>query len=203
MSKTLVITSSYLPHQIVPLNRALTMIFCGKIDSVEEYLPEQIGTVRASLMGEFPQVCEAYGRTVGDGLGDLIIYAPVVARMTRGVPYMKRGAKFSRANVFTRDGYRCQYCRNMFSASALNFDHVIPRCQGGKTVWENIVTSCIPCNSKKAYRTPEEAKMPVLKMPVKPKWLPMMGPKFSPQDVNPSWIPYLGSAFDRTNESAA
>ena len=31
-------------------------------------------------------------------------------------------------------------------------DHVIPRDRGGGTSWENVVISCIHCNSKKSNR---------------------------------------------------
>ncbi len=53
----------------------------------------------------------------------------------------KRGVKFSRVNVYQRDGYRCQYCRQKFVARELSYDHVVPRSAGGRTTWENIVTA--------------------------------------------------------------
>ena len=74
----------------------------------------------------------------------------------------------------------------------LNFDHVIPRSRGGKTVWENIVASCIPCNSMKANRTPEQAGMKLRKQPYRPKTLPLNGPLLtSAREVPPEWIYYL------------
>ena len=86
---------------------------------------------------------------------------------------MKRGVKFSRNNVFARDDFRCQYCGARKSARELNYDHVVPRVQGGKTVWENIVASCYDCNGMKRGRTPEQAGMKLLRAPVKPRSLPM------------------------------
>ena len=49
--------------------------------------------------------------------------------------------RFSRINVFLRDGFRCQYCGAKRPAGELNYDHVLPRVRGGTTIWENIVTS--------------------------------------------------------------
>jgi 5-methylcytosine-specific restriction endonuclease McrA len=60
--------------------------------------------------------------------------------------------KFCRRSILLRDRYRCQYCGQAFAASDLTFDHVIPRAQGGRTKWTNIVSSCLGCNALKADR---------------------------------------------------
>ena len=75
----------------------------------------------------------------------------------------------NRKNVFWRDNCQCQYCGNVFKIDELTMDHVIPKSKGGKKVWENIVTSCSNCNSKKGSRTPEEANMPLLRRPYSPR----------------------------------
>jgi 5-methylcytosine-specific restriction endonuclease McrA len=82
--------------------------------------------------------------------------------------------KFTRHNVFERDEYTCQYCAVRFDSSRLNLDHVIPRERGGATTWDNIVCSCMPCNSRKSNRTPPEANMRLLRKPRKPKWRPFL-----------------------------
>jgi 5-methylcytosine-specific restriction endonuclease McrA len=82
--------------------------------------------------------------------------------------------KFHRNNIFKRDEYRCQYCGKRFKEAELNLDHVIPRHHGGKTSWENIVASCINCNSRKADRLPHEAGMHLIRKPVQPKWRPFV-----------------------------
>src|SRR5215471_3909511 len=56
---------------------------------------------------------------------------------------------FRRFNVFLRDGFRCQYCGEQHLRGELTFDHVIPRADGGKTCWTNIVAACSPCNARK------------------------------------------------------
>lgn len=80
--------------------------------------------------------------------------------------------KFSRKNIFLRDRHTCQYCRKVFTEDKLNLDHVVPRDKGGATTWENIVTSCFACNSKKANKMPREARMFPLQEPKAPRWKP-------------------------------
>src|SRR6476469_2735454 len=63
---------------------------------------------------------------------------------------------FTRFNLFLRDRFQCVYCG---SGKELTFDHVLPRAQGGRTMWENVATACAPCNLKKGGRTPTEAHM--------------------------------------------
>jgi 5-methylcytosine-specific restriction endonuclease McrA len=78
--------------------------------------------------------------------------------------------KFTRRNIYEHYGYRCCYCGKKFGTQDLNLDHVVPRSRGGPTDWSNIVTSCIPCNLKKANRVPKEAGLKLLTPPTKPKW---------------------------------
>ncbi len=76
----------------------------------------------------------------------------------------------NRRNVVWRDKNICQYCGNKFIFSELTMDHVIPKSRGGEKSWSNIVASCKKCNSKKGDRTPEEARMPLIKKPFVPRW---------------------------------
>ena len=82
--------------------------------------------------------------------------------------------KLTRINVFERDKDTCQYCSKRMPREKLNLDHVIPRDFGGKTTWENIVCSCIKCNTHKANRLPHQAKMRLIRKPIKPKWRPVI-----------------------------
>ena len=82
--------------------------------------------------------------------------------------------KFSRQSVFERDGYRCQYTGRIYPPKMLNIDHVIPRDRGGKTTWENVVTSSIHCNTLKANRLPHEAGLKLIRKPYKPKVRPFI-----------------------------
>jgi hypothetical protein len=80
------------------------------------------------------------------------------------VPY--RQVPLTRRNVFHRDGHTCQYCG--CSNEALSIDHVFPRSRGGSDSWDNVATACLPCNVRKANRTPREAGMPLLREPRRP-----------------------------------
>ena len=82
------------------------------------------------------------------------------------IPY--KTASLTRNNVFKRDHYKCQYCGETLCKEVETLDHVIPRCRGGRHEWTNVVACCKFCNAKKADRTPEEAKMPLIKPPIAP-----------------------------------
>ena len=73
-----------------------------------------------------------------------------------------------------RDKNTCLYCGRHLPSEQLNLDHVIPRAVGGRTTWENIVCSCIPCNTRKANRLPHEAGLRLIRKPVRPKWRPVI-----------------------------
>ena len=83
--------------------------------------------------------------------------------------------KFSRRNVFLRDKFTCQYCAQILPEGKLNLDHVTPRDKGGRTSWENIVTSCFRCNTRKANKMPHEAGMHPRTKPFAPRWQPLFG----------------------------
>ena len=86
----------------------------------------------------------------------------------------KKEVKFTRHNIFERDKNTCQYCGRTLDRKDLNLDHVVPRDRGGPTTWENIVCSCIPCNTRKANRTPLEAGLRLIRKPKRPKWRPFI-----------------------------
>jgi 5-methylcytosine-specific restriction endonuclease McrA len=164
-TRCLVLDMGFQPHRIVSWQRAVTMLFREVAEVVEEY-DEEIRSVTFSMK------------------------LPAVIRLLRKVG-RKRAVKFSRINVLTRDNFTCQYCGQRKSVRKLNYDHVMPRCRGGKTTWENIVTSCIPCNDKKRDRTPEQARMRLLKQPVKPKSLPIVAIHLDLTDIPSAWASYL------------
>ena len=61
----------------------------------------------------------------------------------------KTSIRFSKHNVFLRDGYICQYCGEDVSKKTATLDHLLPVSHGGKTTFENTVTACGPCNANK------------------------------------------------------
>ena len=151
MEQTLVLNATYEPLRIVSWQKAITMLFQGKVEVIAVYDREIRGvTVRVKL--------------------------PSVLRLLRHVR-MKRpfaDVPFSRANVYARDDHRCQYCGRKLPPSQLTFDHVIPVARGGHKGWDNIVTCCIPCNRKKGDHTPEEIGLALLRKPRRPESLPSL-----------------------------
>jgi 5-methylcytosine-specific restriction endonuclease McrA len=67
--------------------------------------------------------------------------------------------------ILVRDKFRCQYCGRKGTAFDLTLDHIVPKSKGGRTIAENLVAACTPCNNRKADRTPDEARMPLLANP--------------------------------------
>ncbi len=97
---------------------------------------------------------------------------------------------FTRFNVFLRDRFSCQYCGH---TGDLTFDHLIPRCKGGLTRWDNVVTACSPCNLKKGARDAAEIGMLPLQAPYRPTIyeLHRNGRSFPPNFLHESWLDYL------------
>jgi 5-methylcytosine-specific restriction endonuclease McrA len=175
MNHTLILTPWMSPHRLIPWQEAALDYVQGKCDLLETY-DEVISSAGSETN---PRV--SFGM-------------PMVVRLIRNVDGFKKGIKFSRVNVFTRDAFRCQYCGKQFEMGQLNYDHVRPRHQGGQTTWENIVASCYRCNTKKDRRTPEQAGMKLLRKPYKPKTLPMTSPIFNLRNPHPRMLPYLEAA---------
>uniref|UniRef100_A0A2P2LKB7 Uncharacterized protein LOC103956206 isoform X2 n=1 Tax=Rhizophora mucronata TaxID=61149 RepID=A0A2P2LKB7_RHIMU len=112
-------------------------------------------------------VLEYYDQTVNSPSGSF--YIPAVLRVPHLLQVVKRRrikSNLSRKNVLYRDKYTCQYC---CSKENLTVDHVLPLSQGGEWKWENLVTACAKCNSKKGQKTLEEANMKLIKVPKAPK----------------------------------
>ena len=116
---------------------------------------------------------------------------PAVVRLKSLSRSQKRGVKFSRVNIYQRDRYTCQYCGQRFAYHELSYDHVVPRASGGRTVFENIVTACRPCNSRKDNMTCDEAGTWPLHEPRKPTSLPIASPVIDVAWAPPEWHPFL------------
>ncbi len=95
--------------------------------------------------------------------------------------------KISRRALFARDDWRCVYCGT--SGVRLTLDHVVPRSRGGDSVWENVVTSCAPCNLRKGNRLLEEAAMVLRKTPRPPA--PALFIRLAAPKIPSGWHPYL------------
>ena len=72
----------------------------------------------------------------------------------------------------------------------MNLDHVVPRALGGRSTWENVVTSCVECNRRKGGRTPRQANMKLRAHPERPRWTPFMNLMLSSVRYE-EWKPFL------------
>lgn len=132
---------------------------------------------------------------VVDYYDDWVVHSPSMEMrvpavvMTRQYISMGRGVPFSPENVFLRDGYRCQYCGNVFPESKLTLDHVHPRTFGGRTTWENISSSCSPCNNKRGHNV----KIRPMTAPYRPTYYEMVDRRRQFPIVVPheKWAEYL------------
>ncbi len=122
----------------------------------------------------------------------LTLRVPEVITLTRYDRLPVKIVAFSRRNVFKRDGYMCQYCGCRPGSEELTIDHVVPRSRSGLSSWTNCVLACIDSNTRKANRTPEQAKMPLLQKPTRPMWNPL----YAPHGVRiESWSKFVSEAY--------
>jgi 5-methylcytosine-specific restriction endonuclease McrA len=165
-TRTLLLTQGYEPIKIVSWQRAITLWSLDKVDIVDEYDAE----IRAV---------------------SFVVRVPAVIRLRKAVRRHVRPVRFSRVNIYARDGHRCQYCGVKCTISELTYDHVVPRSRGGATSWDNIVSCCYACNARKANRTPAEAKLRLRSIPTRPTWLPAVQIRVSAQSVPDAWRDYV------------
>jgi 5-methylcytosine-specific restriction endonuclease McrA len=168
MERTLLLNSTFEPLKIISWRRAITLLSQGKVEVIDVYDREVRGI---SIAFRLPSILR-------------LLKLVKIRRSSREV-------RFSRANIYQRDKYICQYCGVRCSADDLTFDHIIPQVQGGQATWENIVTACLSCNNRKGGRTPREAGMRLIRMPVKPTWVPVVTVRFGIRNTPLSWRDYL------------
>lgn len=144
MEQTLVLNATFEPLKVVDWQRAMTLWAQDKVEILETH-DREVRSVKFTFK------------------------LPSVVRLLYFVKLKRRPVvQFTRANIYARDEFTCQYCGTRHEPKFLTFDHVIPVAQGGKRGWENIVSACEPCNRKKADRTPEEAGMTLKRQPRRP-----------------------------------
>jgi len=138
----LVLNQNYEPLSVCTVRRAVVLVFMGKAEVVEPL----DGRVVHSAVRSWP--------------------IPSIVRLGLYVHQPPKRVLLSRKNIIKRDGHRCQYCGQ--SRTAMTVDHVIPKNKGGDDVWENLVCACVRCNNRKGDHTPEEARMPLRRLPRRP-----------------------------------
>lgn len=140
--RILVLNAGYEPLGLASVKRAVILVMNGTAEVVEE-------------SGE-------YLRTPSTPYP-----IPSIIRLKRLVRRPPGRLALNRRNILRRDAYTCQYCGKR--GGDLTVDHVFPKSRGGRSIWENLVTACRPCNLKKKNRTPEEAGMRLARRPSVPR----------------------------------
>jgi 5-methylcytosine-specific restriction endonuclease McrA len=166
MQQVLVLNASYEPLNVTTVKRAHVLVFKGKAEVIEE-----LDRPLRSATGKFPW--------------------PHVIRLVQYVRVPRAiQRKISRRALFARDGWRCVYCGT--ANHRLTLDHVVPRSRGGDSVWENVVTSCAPCNHKKGNRLPHEVHMELRIRPTPPN--PALFIQLAAPKIPERWTQYLPGA---------
>ncbi len=150
--RCLALNASFEPLTMVPTRRALRLVIDGKAEIVEADGNELIRSVRMRM----PR--------------------PAIIRLVRFVHVPRRFRRqVTNTFLFARDGYRCQYCSRtpavFRSRECLTRDHVIPQSRGGTNAWDNVVTACSSCNTRKGSHLPSECGMRPLHAPTEPHFV--------------------------------
>ena len=170
-SSVLVLNSLYQAVQITGVPRAFRLFYAGRARALAPDFTAY----------DFENWCD-----LPVGVDDDVIRTPSshirIPRVIQLVHYDRvphREVRFTRRNIFYRDRNRCQYCGKVFAQRDLNLDHVVPLSRGGRSEWTNVVTACVPCNSRKGSHLPGEASIRLIRQPKKPAGHPL---------VRASWI---------------
>lgn len=163
-SAVLVLNRYYQPVHVTSVRRAFTLLYQGVAKAIDAQYRLYEFEDWAALSAASHDALHTVNRT---------IRIPRVVVLSAYAYLPRPRVRFSRLNVYARDHDTCQYCARQLPRPELNLDHVVPRTQGGKTSWENVVCSCVPCNLRKGGRTPDQAGMRLLKKPVRPRWVPL------------------------------
>lgn len=181
-SSVLVLNRSYLPIHVTSARRAFTLVYQG----IARVIDEQYKTFDFDSWRQLAVARDE--ESIGTPQGPIRMPRVIVLVAFDRLP--RRHVRFSRINLMARDDFQCQYCGIKPVRAELNLDHVVPRALGGRSTWENVVTSCIDCNRKKGGRTPRQANLKLKKRPERPRWTPLMNLMFSSVRYK-EWRPFL------------
>jgi 5-methylcytosine-specific restriction endonuclease McrA len=185
---TLVLNAAGQPLGAIPLSRALSLTLTGAATAVETD-----GILRSP---------------------SITIDAPTVICRVGWVPGPTGTvAKVSRSALFARDNWTCGWCGRSVAAgdltvAGLTIDHIVPQarfrprtpdgrraCSTGVVQaahrWDNVVTSCVPCNHSRGDTDPDWAALRVT--PQAPSRLLVMSRQLSRLSRG-AWDAYLPAA---------
>lgn len=179
----LVLNRHYQPVHVTSVKRAFTLLYMGAARVIEpDFSTFDFESWSEVAIAADHEVIRTIGRVIR-------IPRVVVLQIYDRLPRTK--VRFSRYNIYARDDNTCQYCAQKLARHMLNLDHVIPRARGGRTTWENVVCSCVPCNLKKGAKLTHEANMKLSRTPARPKWTPTFRTP-NGKVTHREWLPFLG-----------
>ena len=190
--QVLVLNRLWQAVNVCSVRRALTLLFEGHAQVVWGDEDGEFKTFSFSQWRDLSHRAAGDEETVATVSFSIRVPRVILLMVFDRLP--KKEVKFTRHNIFERDKNTCQFCGRIFERKDLNLDHVVPRDRGGPTTWENIVCSCIPCNTRKANRTPAEAGIRLIRKPKRPKWRPFVQVSFG-APVHESWKHFLDIAY--------
>ena len=162
MTQVLVLNQDYQAISLCAPERAIVLVMMKKAELVSDVTSRKMRSVRREF--KFPSIIRLYQ----------YVYLPF------------KKVSLTRDNIFKRDGYECAYCGG---SKNLTLDHLVPRAMGGRTVWNNLVTACYPCNSEKGDKPLEQSGFDLDTKPYRPSFIMFLS-QFSGM-VNDDWKPYL------------
>jgi len=200
-SHVLVLNRLWQPVNTCTARRAITLVFLGHAhivhrDTEDNYSTHDAVSWLSVARQDHRQQAQPRLRTTQH---EFIVPEIIVLAIYDRLP--RTEVKLTRHNVFLRDRFTCQYCDRLFAPRDLNLDHVIPRDKGGKATWENLVASCLRCNSKKANKLPHEARMFPRTAPKAPRWRPFHT-TLRHDPPRTSWRAFIESADGKVEISA-
>lgn len=101
------------------------------------------GTIYKVLLPDEIPMCAEYRRSQ-----DSVVPVPIDVKSE--LDYYN--VQDNRIKVFERDDYKCHYCVKQLTRFSATLDHIQPVSKGGDNSFNNLVTSCLHCNSRRGNR---------------------------------------------------
>lgn len=143
---------------------------------------------------------------IRDGKGnEYFVPSILVLKKYRGD--QNKPATYTKANIYARDHLLCQYCGKLTARGERTVDHVIPKAYWKKhklphacSSFENVVTCCRTCNTKKRNRTPQQAGMILRRKPKAITRLQAYVAKLTLGYIHPDWYTYINGSLNVPKE---
>ena len=158
----LVLNTNYAPMDICSAKRAICLYYNEKVDILESY-KEDVHSPSVTLS------------------------LPSIVRLKDFVKHHKMDVILTRRNLLVRDNYECQYCGS--KKAPLQWTMLSQKIKAVQIRGRILLPHVNRAIVKKENRTPEQAKMPLKKVPRKPNKIHYFQQFISDHQV--SWKPYL------------